>query len=207
ATLSEIDFGEPVLPAEAERLSDELEDVKIPYEAKDQYGNSIDLFEYLVDEDGEVIGQLRNVTFGTSDSKILDSDNVTLEKDDDGNTFIVIEQFEGFGDVVLRVVSQHTGEVFNYELEVLQRAGQVNANELSKSTGDIAEGKTDQVAVDVTVTDSYGNKLEPKNYLNADYTINTSNSSVAEAAFDRNTESDTYGQLLITPKPNAEEGD
>src|SRR5699024_669841 len=181
--LASIEFDEVVLPKNAERLSEDVENVKIPYEAKDQYGNEVELND-------------EKITLVSSDKGVLrvDNDNVTFEKDDDGNKYIEIKQFEKTGDVTLRLISTQTGEVFNHNLEVLQKAGEVNAIELEHADVDIAQNGA-PTYLDVVVTDNYGNEINPENYVNSGkFTINTTNNDVARASFVTDQDNKNYGK-------------
>ncbi|OQM47054.1 hypothetical protein B6A27_02665 [Anoxybacillus sp. UARK-01] len=197
AQLNNVTFGDVQLPTGKTMLTQDLTDVKVPYTATDQYGNKLEL-------DKSPSG---NIIVVSSDETIVNPSDVTFVKEGTPEvTKVKIAKFLGYGNVTLTFVNKVTGDVYRLPLEVKQQTGVINSVSLEKSALDIAQGGS-AVAVGLTVTDKYGNKIEPKNYASGSaFTISTSNSAVATATINNTPSSEDYGKLVVTPAVGATKG-
>ncbi|WP_404996437.1 S-layer homology domain-containing protein [Caldifermentibacillus hisashii] len=185
AQLNSIKLGDIVLPEGKTLLTQDLEDVKVPYTAFDQYGGETELVKN------------GNVSVIVTDETVLNPSAVTFEKDSDGKTYINIAGFLKAGKTNVILLNKVTGQTTVLPLEVNEKAGVPYSVEVAEGSVDIpANGGTK--AVDLVVTDKYGNKVEPKDYVNAGFTVVSSNNSVATAAIESDPTDDNYGKLVIT---------
>ncbi|MED5076902.1 hypothetical protein P9851_06385 [Geobacillus stearothermophilus] len=197
AQLNNVTFGDVQLPTGKTMLTQDLTDVKVPYTATDQYGNKLELNK----------SASGNIIVVSSDETIVNPSDVTFVKEGTPEvTKVKIAKFLGYGKVTLTFVNKVTGDVYRLPLEVKQQTGVINSVSLEKSALDIAQGGS-AVAVGLTVTDKYGNKIEPKNYASGSaFTISTSNSAVATATINKTPSSEDYGKLVVTPAVGATKG-
>ncbi|MED1672580.1 S-layer homology domain-containing protein [Pallidibacillus thermolactis] len=184
AQLNSITLGDIELPEGKTLLTEDLEDVKVPYTAYDQYGEEIELVKN------------GNVSVIVTDETVLNPAHVTFEKNSDDETYINIAEFIKAGKTNVILLNKVTGQTTVLPLEVNEKAGVPYSVEVAEGSVDIpANGGTK--AVDLVVTDKYGNKVEPKDYVNAGFTVVSSNNSVATAAIKSESTDDNYGKLVI----------
>ncbi|MFK2825570.1 S-layer homology domain-containing protein [Bacillus sp. B190/17] len=186
AQLHSISLGEVQLPAGKTLLTEDLTNIKVPYTAKDQYGNDVEL-------------QAGDVEVISTDSSVLVKGNVTFTKDKD-QTVLNIAKFEKAGKTNLILLNKVTGETSTVALEVNEKAGTPYAVSLADASVEAAASGTK--VVDLIVTDKYGNKVDAKDYTGnvaRDFTVVSSNSTVVTNAVINDTPGhDNYGKLVIT---------
>jgi len=192
AHLNSISLGDIQLPDDKTILTQDMEDVRVPYTALDQYGNEIEL-----DKTDSYKG---NISVIVTDETVIDEGAVTFEKNSDGETYINLEEFKETGKTNVVLVNKVTGETTTLALDVNEKAGVPYSVELAEGSVDIPAGNGQKV-VDLIVEDKYGNKVEPKDYANEkDFTIVSSNESVAGASIQDKANQDHYGKLIVDSK-------
>ncbi|MED1822476.1 toxin Cry1Ac domain D-VI-related protein [Brevibacillus agri] len=181
-----VTFGNIELPTGKTLLTEDLKNVKVPYTAKDQYGNDVKL-------DG-------HVTVVSSDKTIIDPSKVTFITENNVNKLQVAE-FGKAGKVTLTLLNNVTGDTTQITFDVQEKAGSIYDVELEKTAVDLPQGKVDGIAVGLNITDKYGTKIEPKNYAAKEdaFTINSSNTSIVTAVIDKDPASKNYGKLILKP--------
>jgi len=186
SNVATIEFGNIELPAGKSLLTEDLTNVKVPYTAKDQYGNDIKL--------------------GPSNTEVISSDPSVINKADvefieeNNVTKIQIKKFGKAGKATITLFNKVTGDTSSITFDVHEKAGSIYGVEFESAAVDLPEGGS-AVAVGLNITDKYGNKIEPAKYVDGSaFTINVSNSSVVSAAFDSTASSKNFGKLLVTPK-------
>ncbi|UZJ79562.1 hypothetical protein [Fictibacillus sp. KU28468] len=183
--LSSLTFGSTELPTGKTLLTEDLEGVKVAYNAADQYGNSLTLSS-------------DNIAVVSSDENIIASDDVTfISEGTPAVKKVRISGFGGYGKVTLSFVNKVTGDVYRLPLEVKQQAGVISKVSLDQSSLEVAQGGSGAVAMNVT--DNYGTAIEAKNYVNAPaFTISSTNNSVATAQIENDANEDNYGKLVVS---------
>ncbi|WP_303971307.1 hypothetical protein [Sporosarcina ureae] len=190
AQLDSITVGDVQLPEGKELLTQDLKDIKVSYTAKDQYGNAVDLNDKA--SDIEVIS--------TTPSVVAKGD-VSFVKDGD-KTLINIKEFGDAGKTNIIILNKITGETSTLALEVNEKAGVPYAVTLGETSTEVA-GNGGTKAIDLTVTDKYGNKVAPKDYVGATFTIVSSNTDVITTPTIQGDASlPNYGKLIITSTGN-----
>ncbi|TMN21862.1 hypothetical protein [Lentibacillus cibarius] len=196
AQLDSITLGDVQLPEDKTLLTQDLEDVTVPYTAYDQYGNETELVK------GD------NVKVIVSDESILNPANVTFEKNSDGETYINVDSFEKAGKTNVILLNKVTGETTNLSLEVNEKAGVPYSVKLAEGSVDIP-ANVGQKVIDLEVTDKYGNKVEPKDYVGVAHTIAISNEDVVNKTntkIEKDPTSENYGKLVVESKGTSEKG-
>lgn len=180
-----ITFGNIELPTGKTLLTEDLKNVKVPYTAKDQYGNDVKL-------DG-------HVTVVSSDKTIIDPSKVSFITENNVNKLQVAE-FGKAGKVTLTLLNNVTGDTTQITFDVQEKAGSIYDVEFEKTAVDLPQGNVDGIAIGLNITDKYGTKIEPKNYAAVDaFTINSSNTSIVTAVIDKDPTSKNYGKLILKP--------
>lgn len=195
AQLNSVTLGDVQLPTGKTLLTEDLTNVKVPYTAKDQYGNDTTLDKTPGTGNVEVI---------STDSTVVSASDVTFTKEKD-QTVINVAKFLKAGKTNIIILNKVTGETTTLALEVNEKAGVPYAVALAESAVDVPVGGSKVVAL--TVTDKYGNKVEPKDYVGAAFTVSSSNLGVANADIDKTAGDDTYGKLVITHAGQSQKGD
>lgn len=140
--------------------------VKISYEAKDQFGNAIELKK----DD--------NIVIVSSDKNVLAEGKVDVKNEEKKN-YLEISGFENSGKVVLTVMSKASGKITRVEFDVKEAPGKI-AN-VKVKTSDVTVAANSKQAIELEVTDQYGKKLEEKDYKN-DFVLTSSNTLVVKEA-------------------------
>ncbi|KSU49921.1 hypothetical protein AS033_00720 [Exiguobacterium indicum] len=195
AQLGTLEFGSVVLPTGKDKLTEDLKDIKVPFTAKDQYGNAVDLSS-------------SNVAVISTDDSILDDADVTFSTyGDDKKPALNISKFGKAGKVTLNFLNKSTGEVYKLNVTVLEKAGAISKVATDVTKLQIAESGSAKVSLNVT--DNYGTKIDAKDYAaGSAFTITSSNTSVvSSAAINNVSSSDDYGKLVVTLAANAKKGD
>ncbi len=193
AIVDTITFGEVELPKNETLLTSNLKDVKVPYVAKDQFGNAIDLVKG------------GNVTIVSSDETVLKAANVSLVTEDKV-TKAKIASFEKEGKVTLTIMSQASGNTASVVLDVQQAPGQIANLAILEPAVTVAANSTGYVGLEVT--DKYGKVIEAKNYLTS---FNIVSSNPAVVANDgvlkvENISGDNYGKVAVKVLSTATKG-
>lgn len=197
AQLGSVDFGSVILPSGKDKLTEDLTNVKVPYVAKDQYGNTIDLSP-------------SNVEVISSDESIVSKNDVSFTTTgDDKKPVINIAKFKKSGTVTLAFLNKATGDVYKLNLTINEKPGVISKVAVDNSNVKIAKGHGSYAYVDLNVTDNYGTKIEPKDYASAPaFTIVSSNRKVvSDPSIEADPTSDNYGKLKVTLADTAEKGD
>ncbi|GAA0789481.1 hypothetical protein [Hathewaya limosa] len=143
--------------------------VKISYEAKDQFGNAVELKAGKDNDDIVVI---------SSDSSVLAEGKVEVKNEDKKN-YLEISGFEKSGKVVLTVMSKSSGKTARVELDVKEAPGVISNVKLETSDVTIAAGAKHIIGLEVT--DNYGKKLEKEKY-EKEFTFTSTNPSVVASS-------------------------
>ncbi len=166
AYVDTITFGEIELPKGKDMLTADLKDVKIPYTAKDQFGNDIAL---------NITPTTGNTTLVLPNENIIKASNVSLVTEEKV-TKVKIASFVKEGKVSLTLMGNASGKTASVELDVLKAPGEVATVTVLEPEVTIAAGSTGYVGLEVT--DMYGKKLEAKDYASKLTPITSSNPAV-----------------------------
>ena len=189
--LKTISLSDIVLPTGKTLLTQDLTNIKIPYTAQNQYGDSVEATKG------------GNVTVLVDGSVIADAD-VTFEKETSGATYIKVAKFLKAGTGKITIVNNVTGEATVKEITVAEKAGVPYEISVDSSTAEVAKGSIKYF--DVTVLDKYGNKIDAKDYINA-ITIASSNTDVVtneNVKFVSDPSDANYGKISVQPTGNAD---
>lgn len=184
--VNEIKLGDFVLPLGTTRLTEDVQNVDIPYTATNNYGEVVDLKA----EDYSIV---------STETSVLDSTKITLYKDSNNKTYFRIPNFEGAGKTTLIVMNNKNGQTAKINLDVQEKAGKPYAIQLEKSSVEVAKGSTAYVAL--TVTDKYGDKVAAKDLAGANALVlassNTSALDNAKLSIVTDEADANYGKLSI----------
>jgi trimeric autotransporter adhesin len=194
ATVGSVTLGQAVLPEGKTMFTPSgTTNVELTYTATNTLGE-----EYKLTAADLASGA---VQFFSSDSSILDTADISI----DANNKIKIAKFKKAGTVTLTVLTPATGQTSKVTITVNEDAGAPYAVALGKTNVQFAAGSTNPIYVDLTVTDKYGNKIEPKDLKPSDYTFSFDNNTVVDSVTIE-TAGDNQGKLKITPKAGATKG-
>ncbi|WP_025843644.1 toxin Cry1Ac domain D-VI-related protein [Brevibacillus agri] len=191
ANVSTITFGNIELPTGKSLLTEDLTNVKVPYTAKDQYGNDIPLSK----------GDNGNVEVISSDATVIAAADVDFISENNVKK-VQVAKFLKAGKATITLFNKVTGDTSSITFDVQEKAGSIYDVELEKPAIDLPETGS-AVAVGLNVTDKYGTKIEPKNYVNnveEAFTVNSSNTSVVVPTINTDAKDKNYGKLMLEPK-------
>lgn len=200
AQLASVELGKVELPTGKTVLTEDLTNVKVPYVAKDQYGNATKL----------TLGNTGNAAIISSDESILNPNDIELITEDKAEKLKINKFGSKTGAVTLTIVNKVTGDTSKITLDVQQKAGAISGVSLEKTALDVAEKTSSQtVYVGLNVTDNYGNKIESKDFVGkaSEFTINSSNNNVVSAPSIVTTAGANQGKLGLTIPTTAKKGD
>ncbi len=195
ATVGSVTLGQAVLPEGKTMFTPSgTTNVELTYTATNTLGEEYKLTAADLESGA--------VQFFSSDSSILDTADISI----DANNKIKIAKFKKAGTVTLTVLTPATGQTSKVTITVNEDAGAPYAVTLGKTNVQFAAGSTNPIYVDLTVTDKYGNKIEPKNLKTSDYTFSFDNNTVVDSVTIETAAGDNQGKLKITPKAGATKG-
>ncbi|MFD0050320.1 hypothetical protein ACFVHQ_13475 [Actinomycetes bacterium NPDC127524] len=198
AQLGSVEFGSVVLPTGKDKLTEDLTNVKVPYTAKDQYGNAVDLSS-------------SNVEVISTDETVVAKNDVTFTTTGTDKTPVLnIAKFGKAGTATVALLNKATGDVYKLNLTVNEKAGVISKVAVDASKVKVAAGTGSTAYVALNVTDNYGTKIEAKDYASGSaFTIASSNSrvisgtpSIVSDPTDAN-----YGKLEVALASTAVKGD
>ena len=184
--VNEIKLGDFVLPIGTTRLTEDVQNVDIPYTATNNYGEVVDL-------------TAGDYSIVSTEASVLDSNTITLYKDSNNKTYFRIAAFAGAGKTTLIVMNNKNGQTAKIDLDVQEKAGKPYAIQLEKSSVEVAKGSTAYVAL--TVTDKYGDKVAAKDLAGENALVlassNTSALDNAKLSIVTDEADANYGKLSI----------
>ncbi|GAA0432175.1 hypothetical protein GCM10008983_05930 [Lentibacillus halophilus] len=166
AHLDSLSLGDVELPEDTNMITEDLEGVKVPYTAQDQYGNEMNL------EDNA-----NNVEMISSDSNIVDTSDVSFVTEDDETKLNVAKFGDKTGTATITLLNKVNGETATVTFDVNEEAGTPYAVTLDDSATKISKGGSKVVGLNVM--DKYGNEVDPDDYVGKDdFTLTSTNDSV-----------------------------
>lgn len=189
-----VSVSEPVLPTGTTRLSinNTTDTVKIPYVAKDQYGNAVKL---TANQAGSAaISAADGLTIISSDSLIIDPATIKVN----ANSELTFRTGAKAGTVMLTFVLPATGESTTLSVTVNDVAG-VNSFNMIQPTNLV--NATKAVNVDYLAADQYGSTYAKKDFLVAQQsklTFISSNTAIVNPSTDIGF--NAKNELVITPQ-------
>lgn len=196
AQLASVEFGSVTLPTGKDKLTEDLTDIKVPYTAKDQYGDVVELGN--------------NVEVVSTDENVVSKSDVTFTTTgEDKKPVINIETFKKAGSVTIALLNKATGEVYRLPLTVNEKAGVISKVAVDANKVKIAAGTGNTALVNFSVTDNYGTAIESKNYVPkaGEFTFTSSNSSVVDEVALVTDSGDDYDKLKVRLDEDAKKGD
>lgn len=146
-SIAEVVISTPELPSGKTALEANMNDVVVPYVAKDQYGNAVKL----------ITADLSKLTFISSDASVLDPTAANAIQVIGDKLTIDLKNFAGPKTVSLTVIVNATGKSSKVEFNVngVKKANEV---QLVAPTAKIGLGDTG-IKVELQVKDQYGNAM------------------------------------------------